>query len=187
MKRISTFFVAFVVTALAVVLVMSYQSQSKVPVSAEFATEGEFTLANLSDSIEVLHSKANGDHAEANFWLGLAYAVGWGVPRDYLLSDHYFNRSIEQGYSRANAHLGMMHFAGYGRSVDYKKWKHYERLVTAEGRRTVADPTVQFLVICQPEQSKFRSFCDRLTASVLAVDEDAPDFESIVESVSDPS
>ena len=53
-------------------------------------------------------------HSEAQFFLGLIYIDGQGVPRDYVQARGWFERAAAQGEARAQSYLGWLYDNGYG-------------------------------------------------------------------------
>jgi hypothetical protein len=57
------------------------------------------------DQISDLRRKADQGDAEAQFDLGLAYILGWGVPQDYVRARQWFEKAAGQGNARAMSFL----------------------------------------------------------------------------------
>ena len=51
-------------------------------------------------------------HSEAQFFLGLIYIDGQGVPRDYVQARGWFERAAAQGEARAQSYLGWLYDNG---------------------------------------------------------------------------
>ncbi len=52
--------------------------------------------------------------SSAQFFLGLMYKNGWGVPQDYKKAIKYYTLSAEQGDIWAQSNLGVMNYVGEG-------------------------------------------------------------------------
>ena len=71
--------------------------------------------------------------AEAQFFLGLMYYKGEGVPQDNKEAVKWFNLSIEQGNRDAQFVLGAMYKNGWGVPQDYKEAVKLYRLSAEQG------------------------------------------------------
>ena len=58
-------------------------------------------------------------NANAQFFLGLMYGNGLGVPRDYAKALQWWRKAAEQGVAGAQYNLGQMYRYGYGVPQDY--------------------------------------------------------------------
>ncbi|TXL12716.1 hypothetical protein BMR06_17230, partial [Methylococcaceae bacterium HT5] len=77
------------------------------------------------DFITDLRIKAEEGSAASQFNLGLRYANGLGVIKDYKQAVKWFTKSAEQGVAKAQFNLGVMYDEGEGVIKDYKqavKW-----------------------------------------------------------------
>lgn len=57
----------------------------------------------------------------AQFWLGLAYKSGEGVPQDDSKAVEWFQKAAEQEHDEAQYHLGLAYESGEGVPQDYTK------------------------------------------------------------------
>ena len=57
---------------------------------------------------------ANERDAYAQFYLGLMYDTGEGIPQDDTLAVHWFRQAAEQGDSNGQVELGIMYAQGKG-------------------------------------------------------------------------
>ncbi|TXL12456.1 hypothetical protein BMR06_17495, partial [Methylococcaceae bacterium HT5] len=71
------------------------------------------------DSITDLRIKAEEGSAASQLNLGLMYANGRGVIKDYKQAVKWYAKSAEQGYSSAQSNLGLMYHEGRGVIKDY--------------------------------------------------------------------
>ncbi|MDB9753099.1 sel1 repeat family protein [Oceanospirillaceae bacterium] len=53
-------------------------------------------------------------HAKAQYWLGIMYEVGEGVPENDKTAVKWFTKAAEQGNDSAQVELGFMYSRGYG-------------------------------------------------------------------------
>ncbi len=58
-------------------------------------------------------------NAEAQFFLGVMYEQGQGVPQDYAKAVKWYRKAAEQGYADAQHTLGVMYEYGEGVPQDY--------------------------------------------------------------------
>ncbi len=62
---------------------------------------------------------------EAQFYLGVMYAKGRGVPQDFQKAIHWYRLAAEQGFPKAMSNLGGMYSKGYGVAKDYAQAIHW--------------------------------------------------------------
>ena len=82
--------------------------------------EGEYTSA-----YNILIRLAKDNVADAQYYVGLMYARGQGVPKDYDAAASWFVRAHEQKHKGASFFLGKMHATGVGLSKDSNKALSY--------------------------------------------------------------
>ena len=58
-------------------------------------------------------------HIKAQWFLGVMYYNGWGVPRDFKESIKYYRMAAKQGHAGAQWILGYMYDNGWGVPLDY--------------------------------------------------------------------
>jgi hypothetical protein len=61
-----------------------------------------------------LQAAAQSGDANAQFWLGIMYEHGQGVPQDYAQAISWYRKAAEQGYALAQNNLGSMYVKGQG-------------------------------------------------------------------------
>jgi TPR repeat protein len=71
--------------------------------------QGDFTTA-----MHELLPLAQHGHAAAQFYLGMMYIKGWGVPQDAAAAAQWSRRAATQGLAEAQYNLGMMYVRGEG-------------------------------------------------------------------------
>ena len=93
--------------------------------------------SRLETEIEQLRVEAEllGD-AVAQFSLGLMYATGNGVPRDYQEAIKWYRLAAEQGYSGGQYNLGLMYYQGKGVAQDYQEAVKWVRFAAEQGEAT---------------------------------------------------
>src|SRR6185503_15918788 len=95
------------------------------------AALGSVSFAGLKEGIEAYHEGRYGvalkeirplaeeNDPEAQFYLGVMYAKGRGVPQDYQKAVQWYQRSAEQGFAKAMSNLAAMYSRGKGVPKDY--------------------------------------------------------------------
>mgnify|MGYP000713295099 CR=1 FL=1 len=71
--------------------------------------------------------------AEAQFFLGLMYSEGQGVPQDYKAAAKWFRLAAEQGNAYAQYNLGLMHYNGESVPQDYIRAHMWLNIAAANG------------------------------------------------------
>ena len=70
--------------------------------------------------------------ALAQFFLGMMYFNGQGVPQDYKEAVMLYRLSAEQGYASAQYNLGVMYSEGKGVPQDYKEAEKWWKLAAGQ-------------------------------------------------------
>lgn len=84
-------------------------------------------------STDDLRKLAQAGDADAQFQLGLRYAVGTDVPQDYTEAAHWFSAAAEQGHVIAQSNMGAYYWAGRGVEKDLNKAYFWALLAQAGG------------------------------------------------------
>jgi hypothetical protein len=71
--------------------------------------------------------------AEHQYRLGISYAQGRGVHRDYAEAFRWFSKAADQGYAKAEYNLASMYAQGQGVRQDYKEALRWSRLAADQG------------------------------------------------------
>lgn len=101
---------------LALVLSMIY---FVVPAWADFKTAMEaYTRGDFAIALREWRPLAEQGDASAQFYLGLSYENGDGVPRDYTKARQWYEKSAAQGEAKAQLYLGLQSAFGQGGPVD---------------------------------------------------------------------
>mmetsp|Transcript_40798 Transcript_40798/g.96077 ORF Transcript_40798/g.96077 Transcript_40798/m.96077 type:complete len:114 (-) Transcript_40798:739-1080(-) len=72
-------------------------------------------------------------HAQAQYELGLCYALGRGVAKDYSMSAHYSKLAADQGEAAAQCAYAMACLGGLGVPQDHEESVRYYRLAAGQG------------------------------------------------------
>ena len=75
----------------------------------------------------------------AQYVVGLMYANGQGVPRDYAQAMKWHRKAADQGEAKAQFSVGLMYFKGLGTKRDYAEAFKWYRRAADQG-----DPTAQY-------------------------------------------
>lgn len=99
---------------------------------------GEVNTAALrdnggSDRLHELQTQAAQGKAAAQIDLGLAYAKGLGVAKDYAAARHWFERAADQGAAKAQYYMGVMLERGLGGSRSYAAALQWYRRAADQG------------------------------------------------------
>ncbi len=85
---------------------------------------GQISALPSSDSaleLQRLHMQAGQGDSTAQTKLGLLYARGQGVSKDYTQARQWYEKAAEQGSAEAQLQLGWLYFVGLGVSMDSMK------------------------------------------------------------------
>ncbi len=89
--------------------------------------------AHADDYLTELRQKAEQGDASEQYYLGLAYYSGDGVPQDHKEAVKWFRLSAEQGDAVAQNFLGLTYDLGNGVPQDYKEAVKWYRLAAEQG------------------------------------------------------
>ncbi len=84
-------------------------------------------MSNEHTPLAETHRLAAQGDAEAQFYLGLMYATGEGVPPDLKRAVAWWRKAADQGYAAAQYNLGAMYASGEGVPQDFveaHKWRN---------------------------------------------------------------
>lgn len=84
-------------------------------------------------ALRVLRTLAEQGHAYAQNELGVWYANGHGVERDYAQAVAWFRKAAEQGYKLAQSNLGRCYYNGRGVEQDYAQAVEWCRKAAEQG------------------------------------------------------
>jgi hypothetical protein len=93
--------------------------------SAQEPNTNTATMTKFSDLYKKTLKKAEAGNAEAQYYIGLMYAVGEDVPQDYKEAVKWYTKAAEQGHTKAQFNIALMYYNGEGVPQDYKeaiKW-----------------------------------------------------------------
>ena len=96
-------------------------------------------------------------HVKAQWFLGVMYYNGWGVPRNYKKSTEYYRMAAKQGHTGAQWLLGYMYDNGWGVPQDYIQANKWYIIAGANGQRagaTFSDMTAKKMTTTQIAEAK---------------------------------
>jgi len=113
---------AFVTVGILISLVCSFN-----PVAIAGLKEGidAYYEGRYGVALKELRPLAEEKLPEAEFYLGVMYAKGRGVPQDFQKALHWYRLAAEQGFAKAMANLGAMYSKGNGVPKDYAQAIHW--------------------------------------------------------------
>jgi len=104
----------------------------------------EVTAVQPTSSLEEIRQRAVQGDPQAQFAIGLRYAVGENEPQDYGIAARWFLKAVEQGLVLAQDNLGAYYWAGRGVPKDVVK-AYYWSSVAKEAGNAASEVRVQFL------------------------------------------
>lgn len=98
-----------------------------------------FRAGDYGRAISELTPPAAAGEAEAQFYLGVMYAAGWGTVADPAVARSWYERAADQGFAKAEHNLGALYRDGVGLArdpVQARIW--FERAATHSSARAAA-------------------------------------------------
>ncbi len=92
---------------------------------------------DYASALRVFQPLAEQGNAEAQLNLGLMYASGKGVPRNYSSAEKWYGKAAEQGNGVAQFNLGRMYDEGRGVPQDYAEAYIWYSLAVSSGQLVV--------------------------------------------------
>ncbi len=86
-----------------------------------------------SDGLASLKAKAGQEDAQSQRQLGVVYANGVDVPRDYAEAAKWFRKAADQGDATAQFQLGGLYYQGFGLTQDYAETAKWIRKAADQG------------------------------------------------------
>ena len=80
-----------------------------------------------------LLARAKAGQAKAQFYLGLAYDNGQGVPQDFVQAANWYRKAAEQGGADAQNNLGVLYYNGQGVPQDFVQAANWWRKAAEQG------------------------------------------------------
>ena len=95
---------------------------------------------------------AENDELTAQFNVGVLYAEGKGVPKDYEKALDWYRIAAEQGFVPALYNLGLMYYHGYGVPQDHVTAYGWIDVAAQEGEENALAAKEDLLEILSPKQ-----------------------------------
>jgi TPR repeat protein len=104
------------------------------PAWADFKTAMEaYNRGDFAKALREWRPLAEQGDASAQFYLGLSYENGDGVPRDYAIARQWYEKSAAQGDEKAQLYLGLQSAFGQGGPVDLVQAHMWYSLAAEKG------------------------------------------------------
>jgi uncharacterized protein len=105
-----------------------------VPAWADFkAGMDAYNRGDFKTALREWSPLAEKGDASAQFYLGLSYENGDGVPRDYAIARQWYEKSAAQGDEKAQLYLGLQSAFGQGGPVDLVQAHMWYSLAAEKG------------------------------------------------------
>ena len=88
---------------------------------------------DYADEVRIIRPLAAEGYASAQFFLGLSYLLGKGVPKNDAEAVKWFRLAAAQGFATAQITLGDIYYKGQGVVRDYAEAGKWYRLAAAQG------------------------------------------------------
>lgn len=121
-------------------------------------------ITHSGEAREWYRRNAQNDNAQAQYVLGLIYALGDGIPRDVPEAVKWLSKSAEQGHCKAQYYLALQYFSGKGTQKNYAHAFAWWSVAAANGDEESANRVDALQRILTPEQ---RTQADTLTSEYL--------------------
>jgi TPR repeat protein len=102
-----------------------------------------FESGDYSTALSEWTPLAEQGNADAQFYLGLMYENGTGVPKDYKTAVKWFRLAAEQGNAYAQFNLGLMYFEGKGVPQDNVYAHMWYDVAASSGDKNVTELAVK--------------------------------------------
>ena len=99
--------------------------------------QSAYAKGDYTKAAKLYRPLAKQGNAEAQFYLGVMYANGEGMPRDTAKAIEFYRLAAEQGDVLARRLLGVMYDTGQGVPRDYKEAAKWYRLAAEQGGANV--------------------------------------------------
>ena len=92
-----------------------------------------FNQENYAEAARWYRKAAEQGNVAAQYYLGVCYASGQGVPQDYAEAVKWYRKAAEQGYAKAQYNLGVCYDNGQGVPQDYAEAVKWYRKAAEQG------------------------------------------------------
>jgi len=138
-------------TVLAALVVFLCQTA---PVLAGPFEDGKaaFESGDYVTAKRLMHPLAEQGQANAQYYIGMMYAIGKGGRQDYVVALKWFRKAAEQGLAQAQNSLGSMYYNGYGVPHDPVKAHKWLNLAAGGGNEPASKNRGTLSIIMSPAQ-----------------------------------
>ncbi len=101
-----------------------------------FIGEDAYNMGDYGKALRqfrIAAEKGKMSSGSAQFYLGVMYDNGQGVPQDYATAVKWYRKSANQGYAKAQNNLGVMYDDGQGVPQDYAQAVKWYRKAATQG------------------------------------------------------
>jgi uncharacterized protein len=110
---------ARILASLTLALALAFARVGAADAASLRAGIAAFNRENFNAAAVILGPLAETGDARAQFYLGLMYEIGRGVPQDYATAVYWYRRAANQGETTAQYRLGLLFDKGQGVSQNY--------------------------------------------------------------------
>ena len=104
------------------------------PAWADFETGMDaYQRGNYVTALSEWRPLAEQGDPSAQFYLGMLYEKGAGVPQDYITARKWYEKAADQGYLMAQYNLGVLYDKGDSLPQDYTKARQWYEKAAAQG------------------------------------------------------
>ena len=86
-----------------------------------------------ASALSALKSSAKSGDARAEYYLGIAYDSGQGVPQNYAKAAYWYQKAAQQGFAEAENNLGNAYYSGQGVPQNYAKGVYWFQKAAQQG------------------------------------------------------
>ena len=111
---------------------------------------------NDRKAVELFSAAAERGHAAAQYYLGLMYAEGRGVPEELEVAVHWFEQAARQNLVEGQFYLCLSYALGRGVARDHVTAYAWCRTAEKRGSQDAKESLVEYPSACMSRRSKKR-------------------------------
>ena len=92
-----------------------------------------FQKGDYKTALSIFEDLSSTNNSEAQYYLGIIYANGYGVKQDYLKAKEWLEKAAAQGHVEAQNEIGFIYTNGYGVKQDYSKAREWFEKAAVQG------------------------------------------------------
>jgi len=97
------------------------------------SARAKYDAGDYAEALRLWRPLAEQGNPGAQFYLGVSYENGRGVPQDYKAAADWYRKAAEQGLAQAQSNLGVMNAIGRGVPQDFKAAVDWFRKAAYQG------------------------------------------------------